>query len=170
MGTMMTLWLMPVTAAFMVPTYSLTGDGVIRLENIHTGKVLDVQYRDEYWYDFDALEKINEFLKCRKTGLVTSIDLRLVNLIDHLQDHFKSETVQVISGFRSPKLNNQLRRHSRRVAKFSFHMKGQAMDVRLSGISTHRLKTYGKTLKAGGVGYYPGSAFVHMDTGPVRHW
>ena len=164
------LWLTPATASFLYQNHSLAGDGHLRLENIHTGKILDIQFKDEAWYDFDAIDKINDFLKCRKTGKITVFDLKLLNLIDYLQDHFDVEKVQVVSAYRSPELNEELRRRGHRVGQESYHMKGRAMDVRLVGISGRELRNHAISLESGGVGYYPGRAFVHVDTGPPRRW
>jgi uncharacterized protein YcbK (DUF882 family) len=82
----------------------------------------------------------------------------------------EGKSFEIISGYRSPKTNAMLRGRSSGVAKKSYHMKGQAIDLRLPGVSTARLRDIAKSLQAGGVGYYAGSDFVHIDTGRVRYW
>lgn len=57
-----------------------------------------------------------------------------------------------------------------RRGKKSYHMKGMAVDRRIGGIDLKYLHKAAKSLKGGGVGYYPKSQFVHIDTGPVRSW
>ena len=76
----------------------------------------------------------------------------------------------MISGYRSPRTNAMLRRRSDGVAAHSLHMRGQAVDVRLPGVPTKRLQELALSLQRGGVGYYPKSDFVHLDTGRVRFW
>jgi uncharacterized protein YcbK (DUF882 family) len=78
--------------------------------------------------------------------------------------------VHVVSGYRSPETNAYLREVSDGVAQNSYHMKGQAIDLSLPDRSLRSLHKAALSLHAGGVGYYPDSNFVHVDTGPVRHW
>jgi uncharacterized protein YcbK (DUF882 family) len=82
----------------------------------------------------------------------------------------RDEPFQVISGYRSPRTNAFLRVHSHGVAEHSLHMQGRAIDVRLPGLPTRRLRDIALTLRRGGVGYYRASDFVHLDTGRVRYW
>ncbi|EEX66577.1 lipoprotein putative [Vibrio metoecus] len=78
--------------------------------------------------------------------------------------------VHIVSGYRSPATNKQLRSKSKGVAKKSYHMSGQAIDFRLDGVSLKKIREAAISLQAGGVGYYPKSRFIHIDTGPVRQW
>jgi uncharacterized protein YcbK (DUF882 family) len=78
--------------------------------------------------------------------------------------------VWVISGYRSPEYNELRTRQSRQVGKESRHMKGEAIDIRIDGVTITALHDYVRKLRAGGVGFYPDSQFIHMDIGPVRHW
>lgn len=78
--------------------------------------------------------------------------------------------VQLISGYRSIDTNNELRARSRGVAKKSYHTKGRAMDFHIEGIALSNIRKTALSMRAGGVGYYPRSNFVHIDTGPARHW
>ena len=79
-------------------------------------------------------------------------------------------TWEVISAYRSPETNEKLRKKSSGVAKNSQHLLGNAIDVRLRGVDLESLRDSAKDLKLGGVGYYSGSNFVHVDTGRVRYW
>ena len=76
----------------------------------------------------------------------------------------------IISGYRSPKTNAALRNGSSGVAKKSLHMQGRAIDLRIPGVSHKELHRAALELRSGGVGYYPDSGFVHLDTGRVRRW
>jgi uncharacterized protein YcbK (DUF882 family) len=77
---------------------------------------------------------------------------------------------EIISGYRSPATNRKLRKHSKGVAKSSLHMVGRAIDIRLPGCSLANLRKAAASMKGGGVGYYPQSDFIHVDTGRVRYW
>lgn len=146
------------------------GDGVISLLNTHNGEFETIRYKaDNGSYLADGIEKINALLRCRLTGREANMSLRLVELLDHIEDHFKASRIEIISGYRSPELNAALRRVSRRVARNSLHMEGMATDIRIPNVNLRELRDYAKNLHSGGVGYYPGN-FVHIDIGKVRYW
>ncbi|MBI4124685.1 MAG: YcbK family protein [Deltaproteobacteria bacterium] len=153
-----------------IPTAFPKGDGVITLYDLHSGEKAAIRYRLGKNYLEAGLEQINYLLRCRADGKIKPMHLELVELVDHLEDHFESGEVRVLSGYRSPEFNHKLRRRGRRAAKYSRHMKGEAIDLRLPGVSAWRLRQYLAALKVGGVGYYPGRSFVHVDVGPYRTW
>jgi uncharacterized protein YcbK (DUF882 family) len=117
-----------------------------------------------------APELINRFLRCHFTSHEVTMDARLFGVLVRAARHFKVERVDIVSGFRAPKYNLMLRKKGRRVARKSEHTFGNAVDFRLPGVSTERLRTWARRMKMGGVGYYKDDAFVHVDTGPVRYW
>ncbi|MCP4628705.1 MAG: DUF882 domain-containing protein [bacterium] len=118
-----------------------------------------------------AMEIINHIMRDTRTGDVKIIDKRLLDLISAISIKLKpEEPFQVISGYRSPRTNNLLRKRGKGAAKNSYHLKGQAVDIRLPGYRTSVLRKAAYKLKSGGVGYYPKSRFVHIDIGPVRYW
>lgn len=99
------------------------------------------------------------------------MDKRLFDQISKIQTMLGVEAeVQIVSGYRSPATNEALRAQSSGVAKKSYHMLGQAIDFRLDGVDLKKVRDAARDLKAGGVGFYPSSDFVHIDTGPVRYW
>jgi len=111
------------------------------------------------------------FLRDYRTGDVHPIDFRLMDILYAIQRKTGSKGIyEVISGYRSPKTNAMLRSRSGGVARNSLHLKGQAIDIRLSDLSTRQLRDVAISLKAGGVGYYAQADFVHIDTGKVRAW
>ena len=148
-----------------------TGDGKISLVDVHTGERVNVVYRDrDGRYSDSALEAIDYTLRCHGSGKEIPISLKLVELVDHIQDNFGAETVKVVSGYRSKGYNKRLRRRNRRVARESLHTHGLAMDIKIPGIHKRQLGRFAKKLRAGGVGVYRSSTFVHLDVGPVRKW
>ncbi len=143
----------------------------IAFRNSHTGESFSGVYRVGDKYIPEAFERMNYVLRDFRTDEVFPMDPRVLDIAKLLQDRTKiNGPIEVLSGYRSPKTNSMLRGASTGVAKNSFHMYGQAMDIRMPGHSTKRLRDTAKGLKAGGVGYYPKSNFLHIDTGKVRSW
>ncbi len=115
--------------------------------------------------------KLSSFLRDFRTGDVHSIDLRLMDTLLKIQKKTGSKGVcEVISGYRSPQTNASLRGRSGGVAKKSLHLKGKAIDIRFTDVPTRHIRDAAISLKAGGVGYYAKSDFVHIDTGNFRTW
>jgi uncharacterized protein YcbK (DUF882 family) len=144
----------------------------LRLYNTHTGERLDVVYRRGDAYLPDALDKLEHHLRDHRTGDVHPFDPQLFDLLADLAEAAgrPEGEFQVISGYRSPQTNEMLRRRTTGVAKNSLHTKAQAIDVRLPDVKTETLRELALTLRRGGVGYYPRSDFIHVDTGRVRRW
>ena len=137
----------------------------------HTGERLAVEYFSSGRYLADALSTVNHFLRDFRTGDVHEIDPQLLDLLHRLASTTDTaRPFQVISGYRSPVTNEMLRHHSEGVAAGSLHMKGQAIDIRLADVPLAKLRAAALDARTGGVGYYPASDFVHVDTGRVRHW
>jgi uncharacterized protein YcbK (DUF882 family) len=139
--------------------------------NTHTRETLNVCYFDGSGYRPEALDKINFILRDYRADEILPIDPLLLDQLFVLKTRIQPRTsFHVISGYRAPATNAMLRRLSTGVARASMHTKGRAIDIRLPGYSTRRLRNLSIALKAGGVGYYPKSDFVHLDTGSVRTW
>lgn len=143
----------------------------LRFSNLHTGEKLAVEYFAGGHYLPDALTTVNHFLRDFRTGDVHAIDPHLLDLLHRLADVTgTARPFEVISGYRSPATNEMLRHRSEGVAAHSLHMEGQAIDIRLEDVPLRQLWQAALRLKRGGVGYYPASNFVHVDTGRVRSW
>jgi uncharacterized protein YcbK (DUF882 family) len=137
----------------------------------HTGETLSTVYFEGGAYRTSSLERVNRLLRDFRTDEVHPIDPRVLDILFDLQVLAnRDEPYQVISGYRSPVTNGTLRKSSSGVAEHSLHMQGQAIDVRLGGFSTRRLRQLALSLQRGGVGFYPKSDFVHLDSGRVRFW
>lgn len=143
----------------------------LRFLNTHTGEKLAATYWAEGDYVESELHDIDTVLRDHRSGDIHRIDTDLLDLLYVLQTTVGSQrTFEVISGYRSPATNASLRSRSSGVAKRSYHMQGKAIDIRLPGCDLKRLHTAALSLKAGGVGYYPDSGFIHVDVGPRRSW
>lgn len=139
--------------------------------NLHTGESLETVYWRHGIYRPEALKAVNWILRDFRTGTTMPIDRDLLDLLHRLERSVAvAEPFRIISGYRSPKTNAMLRARSSGVAKRSLHMEGRAADIALAGVPLSDLRGAALALRAGGVGYYPRSGFVHVDTGRVRHW
>lgn len=137
----------------------------------HTGETLTCAYYQAGGYAPSQLDRVNHFLRDFRNGEVHAIDPGVLDILFNLKNRAGcDDPFHVISGYRSPQTNAMLRRRSTGVAAGSLHMRGQAIDVRLPGVPTQRLQELALALRRGGVGYYPKSDFVHLDTGRVRFW
>lgn len=147
-------------------------EGKLSLYNTHSKESLTVNYRDPYGnYSTDALKSLNWILRCPHTGEVASMDIRAIehlNLVD--KQLGGGNEFHIISGYRSPEYNRQLRREGHRVARRSLHLKGKAIDISIPGVGLDKLRQTALRLNYGGVGYYPGAGFVHLDSGNFRTW
>ncbi len=143
----------------------------IALHNIHTGESLKTVYWAEGRYHPSAMRQVNRILRDHYSGTVHAMDPHVIDLLCALQHRVGThKPFQVISGYRSPQTNAWLASVSDGVAQHSLHMEGRAVDIRLEGLSVRRLGHAAKSLRAGGVGQYPDSDFVHVDVGRVRYW
>jgi uncharacterized protein YcbK (DUF882 family) len=159
--------------ALRVPTAAAadTARRTLRFVHTHTGESLTATYFDGADYDAASLQQINYLLRDFRNDEVRPIDPALLDVLHAAQVLAGHDApFQIISAYRSAATNAMLREHSGGVAEHSQHLLGKAIDVRLSGLPTRELQQIGLRLARGGVGYYPASDFVHLDTGPVRHW
>ncbi|WP_439212916.1 DUF882 domain-containing protein [Duffyella gerundensis] len=152
-------------------TLSTPRPRILTLNNLHTGETLKTEFFNGKSYDKDELARLNHFFRDYRANQTRKIDPKLFDQLYRLQAMLETrKPVQLISGYRSLATNNNLRAHSRGVAKHSYHTLGQAMDFHIEGIQLSNVRKAALALRAGGVGYYPSSNFVHIDTGPVRNW
>lgn len=151
--------------AFASPAQALS------LYHIHTGEKLHIVYREHGELIEGALDEINQFLRDFRNNHIYPIDVTLLDEVAKLHAVFERRGhFEVISGYRSPHTNEALRHVTTGVAKDSLHLTGRAIDIRLTSAATADLRDAAIALQAGGVGYYPDSNFVHVDTGAFRTW
>lgn len=154
--------------------YNLSGVEVrsLSLLNTHTGEGLKkVVYWEQGSYIRDALNDLNYVLRDHRTDEVHPIDPMTLDLMAAISRKVDAKRpFEIISGYRSPKTNQALRNSSRGVAKNSYHMQGKAIDLRLPGVPLKTVRKAALDLHRGGVGYYPKSDFVHIDSANARSW
>jgi uncharacterized protein YcbK (DUF882 family) len=143
----------------------------LHLINTHTGEVLDARYFVDGAYNQQQLGALDWLLRDYRTGDIVPIESRLIDLLYELALAAGREPrYEIISGYRSPATNAMLTSTTDGVSSNSLHMEGRAIDVRLVGLQSIALRDLALARQAGGVGYYPVSDFVHLDTGRVRSW
>jgi uncharacterized protein YcbK (DUF882 family) len=146
----------------------------LRMHHLHTGESIDVVYRVGNMYIPTAMDSLNHFLRDHRTETVSEYDPREFDLLNTLMTKLgrPNGVIDIVCGYRTPWSNALLRGNGVEsgVAEHSQHMAAKAIDIRVPGVSTAKLRDTALSLDAGGVGYYPKSQFVHVDVGPVRQW
>ncbi len=167
-----------VSSVCLAPNTSIAGDSPLgaehhlRLYHTHTGERIDIVYRRGDQYLPEAEAQLDHFLRDHRTGDIKHYDPHVFDILSDLVaavGHPDAE-IDIICGYRTPWSNEFLRARSAGVAKHSQHMEAHAIDIRIPGVDTLTLRNAALALGRGGVGYYPRSAFVHVDTGRVRTW
>jgi len=146
----------------------------LKLYSMHTNESIDVVYRIGDVYLPDGLDQLNHFLRDHYTDDVKVYDPSEFDLLHNVLTRLNKPngTINVLCGYRSEETNEYLRSRAAvtGVAEHSQHIQAKAIDIRVPGVQTARLRDAAMSLDAGGVGYYPTAQFVHVDVGPVRHW
>lgn len=146
---------------------NLGGNGNLTLTRNDNGERITVRYRlADGSYNREALERLDHFMRCRLTGREVKMSVKLIELLDAVEDKFGKKGLTLLSGYRTPKHNGT----TPGAAKRSMHMLGWAADIKIPGYSSTKVKKYGQKLWAGGVGYYPYKGFTHLDVGKSRYW
>ncbi len=144
---------------------------VLAFHNTHTGDQLKLTYFEQGRYIEGALHEINHLFRDYHDGSVHPIDPALLDQLYDLKHVLEArKPFHIVSGYRSPATNADLRKHSDGVSKNSLHMQGRAIDIRIEGLDSRRIRNAALAMRRGGVGYYAKSDFVHLDTGSVRTW
>lgn len=158
---------MPVEpAAYATEPYRL------RLHNLHTLEDIDIVYRIGDNYQPEAIARLNYFLRDHNTQDVIAYDPREFDLLHDILIRLRrpGATIDVVCGYRTQETNDVLRASSQGVAEHSQHILGHAIDIRIPGSTTARIRNAALSLNEGGVGYYPTTHFVHVDVGAIRTW
>lgn len=149
--------------------------GVVPLCILGSSEGYMFKFREGLHYDVNMFNSINWFLRCRgDRNASTMMDYRLIEHLNYVSHWFGKRNINIHSGYRTPAYNRKLKERNHKVAPNSFHMAGRAIDFSVDGISTRDVCSvallYRNMQGFGGVGYYPGDRFVHIDTGPTRQW
>ena len=170
-GTLITGASLSPESAWAKRTAPHVAEKKIDLYNYHTGERVKTVYWEQGEYVPEAIHEINHVLRDRRTDEEIGMDPHLLDfLFDITRKVDARHALHVVSGYRSPKTNARLRKHHKGVAKNSQHMYGKAADFFIPGRKLSTVRRAALSMRIGGVGYYPRSNFVHVDTGRVRSW
>jgi len=144
----------------------------LSLHHMHTDEKISIVYREGDHYKRSALQQLNFFLRDFRTGDTMPMDPQLLDLLYDVKVSLGDPLAryEILSAYRTPKTNAMLRSEGHGVARNSLHLRGQAIDIRFPDLATSHIRDAALALGRGGVGYYPSSNFVHVDTGNVRSW
>lgn len=144
----------------------------IKLNNQNTNEKLEVTFWRNDWFDADAFEEIEYFFRDWREDATHKIDPYLIDLLFNISQKIGGDKeIIVLSGYRTPKTNLWLQKHPKyRAAKDSLHMFGRAVDFTVPSKKLSTVRDYARSFQSGGVGYYPGKHFIHVDTGRERYW
>lgn len=152
-------------------TAAANGDTrTLTFHHTHTGETLTVTYRRDGRYDSESLKKIDWVMRDWRRNQSVKMDPAVIDAVWELTRAVDGDTVDIICGYRAPATNSMLRARSGGVAEHSQHMLGKAIDLKVRGVSLEKQRAAALRLHRGGVGYYPGSQFIHVDTASIRHW
>ncbi|WKJ90454.1 DUF882 domain-containing protein [Methylomonas montana] len=156
---------------FLADRGRLVGHRALAFQNPHTGDKLNLTYFEKGRYLSDALNEISFLLRDHRTDDVHPIDPELLDQLHDLKQMLGlNQPFDVICGYRSPLTNAKLHAEHTGVANNSFHMYGRAVDIRIERFDLRRIHGAAVAMHRGGVGYYPESNFIHLDTGTFRTW
>ncbi len=143
----------------------------LSIYNVHTGERLNTVYYEDGAYIPGALNEVNYFFRDFRANEIKPIDPRLLDLLCEIHgDLDTAGPFNLVSGYRSPATNAWLATQTEGVARHSMHIEGRAADINMPGRQLSFLERIALAMRVGGVGYYPRSDFVHVDTGRVRRW
>src|SRR5687767_856614 len=146
-------------------------DRSLHLYHRRTGEFFNETYFSEGQYVPDAMKRINWLMRDWHKDEVGPIDPTLMDLLYAIGNAVEAaKPYEILSGYRTSATNSALRRRGLRAASHSYHMVGQAVDITLPGVGLPTMRKAALSLCVGGVGYYPRSGFIHVDTGDVRQW
>jgi uncharacterized protein YcbK (DUF882 family) len=157
----------PPLGAHAVPMVS--GPFRLRLLDAHTGATFNGSYRDDSGPIARVMEELSVFLRDHHSGRVTDIDVGVIDFLADVMAATGQTSAVVLSAFRTHETNAMLARTTFGVAENSQHIYGRALDVRFPAKLPGAVAA-ARAMKRGGVGWYPHSGFIHLDTGPVRNW
>jgi len=142
----------------------------LSLYNTHTGEFFKDTYCEHGCYVKESIARINHIMRDWRTNETTQMDIQLIDLLHHLHKKIgRAKPFEIVSAYRCPRTNLMLREAGNHVAKNSFHLKGKAIDIQMSGFNLQHLRDAAYQTQAKGVGYYPSSGFIHIDVGHRPH-
>jgi uncharacterized protein YcbK (DUF882 family) len=141
----------------------------LRLVNAHTGETFEGTYRNDKGPIDRVIDELCVFLRDHHSGEKTQIDVGVIDFLAAVLDAVGETRATILSAYRTAETNAMLARTMFGVAENSQHIYGRALDLHLGSKLPEAMEA-ARAMKRGGVGWYPHSGFIHIDSGPVRNW
>jgi len=145
------------------------GPARLKLSNPHTGETFDGLYRDDKGPIPSAMADLAVFLRDFHSGEILAMDVGVLDFLAAVMGAVGATDAQILSAYRTRATNEMLARTTFGVAENSQHIYGRALDIRLNTKLAEAMQA-ARSMQRGGVGWYPNSGFIHVDSGPVRNW
>jgi uncharacterized protein YcbK (DUF882 family) len=145
------------------------GSRRLKLLNAHTGETFNGPYRDDGGPIAAAMEDLSVFLRDFHSGETIDYDIGVIDFLAGVLEAVGASEATVLSAYRTRATNEMLARTTFGVADNSQHIYGKAIDIYLPARLDVAMET-ARAMQRGGVGWYPDSHFIHLDTGPMRNW
>jgi uncharacterized protein YcbK (DUF882 family) len=141
----------------------------LRLSNQHTGETFDGAYRDDNGVIPSAMADLAVFLRDFHSGEIIAMDVGVLDFLAAVMGAIGETEANILSAYRTRATNEMLARTTFGVAENSQHIYGRALDVHFGAKLADAMHA-ARDMRRGGVGWYPNSGFIHIDSGPVRNW
>jgi uncharacterized protein YcbK (DUF882 family) len=141
----------------------------LQLLNPHTGETFNGAYRDDKGPIPQAMAELCVFLRDFHCGAKTEMDVAVIDFLADVLAAVGATKATILSAYRTPATNAMLARTMFGVAENSQHIYGRALDFTI-GSRLAEAMAAARGMRRGGVGWYPHSDFIHIDSGPVRNW
>jgi uncharacterized protein YcbK (DUF882 family) len=141
----------------------------IALKNQNTGETFTGPYRDTAGPIPEALADLTIFLRDFHANELGPVDVGVLDFLGDVMSMIGETQATVLSAYRTKETNARLRARSFGVAENSMHLVGRAVDVSFDTKLAYAEET-ARAMSRGGVGWYPQSHFIHLDSGPTRNW
>jgi uncharacterized protein YcbK (DUF882 family) len=129
----------------------------VRLENVNTNETATFQIGEGGRTRADQAKAIEQFFRCRRTGRHKPLADSVLALLVDVARRWPGRVIEVVSGYRAPPYGA---RHSR-------HFAGHAIDLRVRGVRTSRVRDFvWREHHEVGVGHYASQDFLHVDSRP----
>lgn len=149
----------------------LSEERTLTFHNVNTNEELSIRCCPEKDYDRETRLRFSGLMRDHHADEVREMDPGLIDILFAMSVFTgNSGPIKILSGYRSPETNSWLKSFNHGVAEHSMHIEGKAIDIRMEDVNTRTIRDAGLALAMGGVGYYPNSNFVHLDTGSIRSW
>ncbi len=139
------------------------------LKNANTGESFGGLYRDRDGPIPSAITDLAHFLRDHHANKQGPVSVATLDFLADVMDAVGESKATILSAYRTKETNEMLRARYFGVAEKSQHLLGKALDITFDG-KIAKAEKAALAMKRGGVGWYPNSHFIHLDSGPVRQW